>query len=136
MFGTAGKISDHVARDRGFAVLDITLGDNFSPYYDMAEFRQALARVESGAIADTENLTIGFTQATTAGGAGDKIVGVDTARVAVGGDGAAGFSLEREIEVSDLDTENGFRFIRIKVTSDDAGAVVGGASLIRDGGRY
>ena len=136
MFGTAGKISDHVNRDRGFAVADITLGDNFSAYFDMAEFRQALARVETGAVADGKQVTIGFTQATTSGGAGDKIVGVDTVRVAAGGDGASGFSLEREIVVSDLDTANDFAFIRIKVTGDDAGAVVGGASLLRDAGRY
>ena len=132
MFGTAGKISDHVTRDKAIVNADITT-DRTSAWFPMTNYRQALARLETGTVADTKVATVGFEQATSSGGAGAKIVGVDTIATS---DGGEELSLEREIEVTDLDTAGGFDHIRVKVTSDDGGTVLGVAVLLRDRGRY
>ena len=129
---TAGKLSDHVETDRGVLDADITT-DRFSAWFSMEAFRRAIAHLQTGTVADTKVATVGFEQATSSGGASAKALGTDTSKTA---SGAEVLTLTREIDVSDMDVNNDFDHIRIKVTSDDPGAVIGSAVLIRDTGRF
>lgn len=133
MQATAAKLGDQIKRDKGLINSDITT-DRTSGWFDMANFRHAIAHLQTGSVNSGQKATVAFEQATDSGGTSAKALGSATEKTA--GSGGEELDLEKEINVTDLDTDNSFTHVRIKVTCDNSTAVIGSAVLIRDKGRF
>lgn len=104
-------------------------GTELSDAVDMAQFEAVLAIVTVGEMAATSTVNAKITQATTAGGTYKDITGkAITALTAAGSDDDKQALIN--VRAEDLDVANGYRYIKLDVTtavaaSDSAGVVVG-----------
>lgn len=128
-----GLLSEEVQRDAALINSDITT-DRTSSWFSMADYRRALATVQTDSVDATKVVTVSFLQATDSGGSGSKACGSTTTLTA--GSGGEALDGTVEIDVSDLDTANGFTHIAVQLTSDNGTAVNAASELIRDNGRY
>jgi hypothetical protein len=140
MLNTSGKnIGKDLAAGVGVGHTDISVART-SLYMDLREvgWRNVTALAFAATLAPPETLTVTLMQATSSGGAAAKAVGspvVVTARdngASPPGDVAVSASVGADI--SDLDTDNGFYFVAVRVQSNAASA--GGGVLLSNAPRF
>lgn len=98
-----------------------------STFRSAKDYRQFVAHLQTGTVAQTKVATVELLQATDASGTGKKRLGSLTTYTAPTGGGTA--NITAEARQDQMDSANGFTFIAVKVTSDNATAVLGGATL-------
>lgn len=124
---TIMKISERVQIKQGVTPQDIVGGET-SGYYSMAGVGRVLAQLTTATVAATKKATIQLMQAKDAAGTGAKALGAAVEKVA-GPEGEAIF-IQVEAGTSDLDVANGYAYVAVQVSSDNASAVNGAAILI------
>lgn len=102
-------------------------------YFDLSQYRKALIVVHAGAVAAGKAVTVALQQATDATGTDAKAIEGASATVTAT-DAMTSAKLLIEVEIHDLDINNGFDFLAAEVSTTDAISV--GATLIRGDGRF
>jgi len=97
-------------------------------YVDMKNFHGLLAKIGVGAMTGGSTVDAKLQQATTSGGAGVKdITGkAITQLLAAGGNNRQALI---NLKVADLDTENGFEFVRLSITVGTAATLLDAALI-------
>lgn len=127
------KLSQSLRTRAALAPQDITTART-GPFADVAGGQRMLAVVVTGPVAATKKVTAKFLQAQDAAGTGAKDLGSALDTVAPAGGAALSPMIEAKIE--DLDTNNGYGFVALNLVSDNASAVLAGASLILGNNRF
>lgn len=127
------KLAEVVDLKVGVINADITT-DRTGTYYDVSGASEIRAKLFTTTVAQTKVVTVELLQAQDSSGTGSKaLVAAVTATAPTGG---SVLSPEVECNVDALDAENGFTYVAVKVTSDNATAVIGCAALELYGLRY
>lgn len=115
------KPSEHLSVLKTIDAISDTTTAN-SGWADMKNFHAMLALIDVGVITATGTVDAKLQQATTSGGAGAKdITGkAITQLLAAGGNNRQALI---NVKAADLDTENGFEFVQLSVTSTTAASV-------------
>lgn len=121
------KLSELVQAQRAITPQDIVAGKT-SAYYSMSGIGRVMAVLTTATIAAGKKATIQLMQAKDAAGTGAKVLGAAVEKVA-GGTGEEIF-LQVEAKAPDLDIANGYSYVAVQVSSDNATAVNGAAVLI------
>lgn len=121
------KISERVQIKQGVTPQDI-VGGKTSAYYSMAGVGRVLAQLTTATVAEGKKATIQLMQAKDAAGTGAKVLGAAVEKVA--GVGGEAIFIQAEANASDLDIANGYSYVAVQVSSDNAVAVNGAAILI------
>lgn len=121
------KPSEHLSVLKTIDAISDTTTAN-SGWADMKNFHAMLALIDVGVITATGTVDAKLQQATTSGGAGAKdITGkAITQLLAAGGNNK---QILINVKAADLDTENGFEFVQLSITSAVAASVHFGALL-------
>lgn len=129
------RLSEELKILEGVAPQDIATADVTGPYHDVTEARKITGVLITGTIADTQVVTIELLQATDSAGTSSKsLKGPKT----VTASGAEKLKAVIEAEITDMDMNNDFTHVAVKVTSDDPAATPpnGAAVLLLGGLRY
>lgn len=102
-------------------------------YFDLSHYRKALVVLNVGALAAGKTATVSLQQATDAEGTGVVPIDGATATITASSAMTSGRAL-LEIDASDLDINDDFSFIAVKVATTDTTVV--SATLIRGDGRF
>lgn len=122
------KISEMLSFVEAVTPQDITQGVT-SAYHSMAGIGRVLAVASTATIAKGKKLTLQLMQAKDATGDSAKALG-DAVDVAITADeGGAAFG-KVEARDFDLDVNNGFAYVAVTISSDNAVAVDGAAILV------
>ncbi|WP_156896617.1 hypothetical protein [Desulfovirgula thermocuniculi] len=121
------KLSELVRVKQAIIPQDI-VGGKISAYYSMSGIGRVLAVLTTGVIAEAKKATIQLMQAKDANGTGAKPLGSAVEKVA--GAGGEEIFLTAEAKATDLDLANGYGYVAVQVSSDNATAVNGAAVLI------
>jgi len=111
---------------------DIGTADVTGAYVAVGNYRIILATLITEALTDTKLATVELLQATDSSGTGAKALVSAVTSVA---DGAVAVIAEVGADIDDLDSNNDFAFVAVKVTCDEAGKL-GAATLALGGKRY
>ena len=109
----------------GLANADITT-DRTGVYSPVAGFRLLRGLLIANTVADTKVVTIELLQATDSSGTGSKAL---KAAVTFTSDGGETLIATVDALVEEMDIANGFNHVAVKVTSNNASAVIGCAAL-------
>jgi len=123
------KLSEVSKIDILIASVDASAGETGATYLDTSLFRDFRAVGTAIALADAGTMSVEFRQATDASGTGDKILGAAVVTTNSTG-GAADTEAEVNAEAGDLDYDNGFTFIGVRII---ASAAADSAGLIQSG---
>jgi len=132
-FIATGKLSDFVKLETALLNADITT-DRESTFRPAEGFTLYRAHLQTGTVAATKKATVQLLQAKDASGTGKKAL-TDPVEFTAG-DGGEVAEISVEAKQEDLDSNNGFTHIAVKVTCDNATAVVGAAVLELGGASY
>ena len=127
------KFSEMVDRKHGVVNADITTDRTGSVYYPAANFRKIIGILITGSVADTKKASVQLLQAKDASGTDAKNLGTAVEVVA---SGAQSLVVTQEADAFDMDKSGGFTYAGIKVSSDNATAVVGAAAVLLSEPRY
>lgn len=123
------KLLEELAVDNLVAPQDVgTAPVTGAVYFDVREARKFVVLAKAGAVTAAKKLTVTLKQATSAAGAGTKILGVAVESVGAGGTPPPDVEIEKIHE--DLDHENGFLFVSVTLAIDEVGKL-GAAYLVR-----
>ena len=128
------KLSETLSVQYGVQSADIVTPAT-GPYVDASGAGRILGSGQTEtAVAQTKKLTVELLQATDAAGAGAKALGSAVEVVAPAG----GSKLKALVEAhqSDMDHAGGFKFVAVKISSDNATAILAGSQLILGDLRY
>ncbi|ACL56986.1 hypothetical protein [Methylobacterium nodulans] len=124
-------IAQRQRRQLGVVHADITTART-GAYYAAAGAQRIAADVVTGPIAATKKVTVQLLQATDGAGAGAKPLGAPVEKVAPAGGGALLVTAEAKTEQLD----DGYSYVAVQISSDNAGAVIGTAVLLFGDNRY
>ena len=127
------KFTEIVDRKHGVVNADITTERTGSVYYSAASLRKIIGILVTGSVADTKKATVQLLQAKDASGTDAKNLGTAVEVVA---SGAQNLVITQEADAADMDKANGFTYAGIKVSSDNAAAVIGAAAILLSEPRY
>lgn len=127
------KISETVKIEQAILNADITT-DRESAFRTAVGFQRFRAFLQTATVTATDFATIQLLQATDADGADKKALSAVVTFTA--GSGGAPARIEVEAEIDELDSANGFTFIAVKATSDNATALLAAATLELHGASY
>lgn len=117
------------AEDIDTAAVDSASGQ----FVSMQDYRRVVAVGAAEGPGAGKTLTVTLLQATDATGAGKKVLGTAATAEATASEALTAVA---EASASDLDVDNGFYFVGMRVKTDKGSAVDGGGVLIRDKGRF
>lgn len=101
-----------------------------SPYVAVTNVRHLVGVAGGAALASGKIQTVALLQATDTSGTGSKALGASVS-------GAANIAQAvAEADVSDMDTANGFLFVAVSVSSNNAASHAAGGVLLGTSGRY
>jgi hypothetical protein len=123
------KFTDGKKISQILPVQNIQTSDVTSDYVSIADARVIVANFYAEAPGSEKKLTAQLLQATTAGGDGEKPL-TTVLEIVEGTFGTL------EVKDSDLDQNNGFKFVALKLGTDADAAKLGGGTLILDSLRY
>ena len=103
-------------------------------FIDVSGAQRILAIVTTSTVAATKKITVKLLQARDAAGTGSKDLG--TAADVVAPTGGAALSPTLDAQITDLDSANGYGFVAVQLSSDNATAVQAAALLMLGGNRY
>ena len=126
------KLSERQRSEIGVSPQDITTART-GTYVSVAGHRRIQAIAVTGNITAGQTVTIELMQATSAGGAGAKALG---APVVVTASSTAPQKASIDARVDELDTNNGYGFVAVRLSSNNGTAVQGGAVLLLADGRF
>ncbi len=127
------KLTEALAFDALVAPQDVGTAPVTSAYKDATDAGRVVVLAKAGAVTAGKALTVQVKQATSAAGAGAKNLGAAVVSVGVGG--AAPPDVEIEIRDEDFDAKNGFTFVAVTLSIDEA-AKLGAAYLVQGNRRY
>lgn len=117
----------------GVTPQDIGTADVVGAYIAVSGYTKMLATLVTASLTATKIATVELLQATSSAGAGAKALAAAVSATAPTGNGVV--IAEVGASVDDLDSNNGFAYVAVKVTcSEDA--KVGAATLALGGKRY
>lgn len=127
------KISEMLRIEEGVLNADIAT-DRTSAYYDASGWRRFAAKLFAKDVNSDKVCTVQLLQATDSSGTGSKAL---SSEVTVTSDDSPSGDVSTIVEAqdTDFDTENGFTYIAVKVTSDDT-SVLANANLIMANSRF
>lgn len=127
------KLSEQLRIEQGVLNADIAT-DRTSSYYDATGWRRFAAKLFADDVNSDKVCTVQLLQATDSSGTDAKAL---SSEVTVTCDDSPSGDVEAiaEAQDSDFDSANGFKYIAVKVTSDDT-TVLANANLIMAGGRF
>lgn len=125
------KISEGLRTLAGVAPQDITTLRT-GAFVSVAGAGRLLAAITTGSVAATKKVTAQFRQATDAAGTGAKNLGDPVEVIAPSGGAALTFAADANVERLD----NGFSFVAVALSSDNATAVTGSAVLLLGNNRF
>ena len=126
------KISDSLQVATQLAHADISTART-SAYVSVAGASRILAALVIAAIADTKAVTVQLKQATDSSGTGAKVLGSAVVYTASGA--KTNVSVIAEAQVDTLDLANGFGFVAVTISSNDA-ASAAGVTVFKGGNRF
>jgi hypothetical protein len=127
------KFTEMVDRKHGVVNADITTDRTGSVYYSAANFGKIIGILITGSVADTKKAGVQLLQAKDASGTDAKNLGTAVEVVA---SGAQELIVTQEAGAAAMDKANGFTYAGIKVSSDNATAVIGAAAVLLAEPRY
>lgn len=107
---------------------DIDTADRTSAYVDVQGFRQITGAGQCETLSATKVLTVQLLQATDSSGTGSKNLGTAATFTAPTG-GSKGKAQQHAYD-AELDKENGFRYVAVKIGTDEGSAVFGSAQIL------
>lgn|GEM_PF-2474393 len=135
------RLSEQMKIDNAVESQNLGAASTTSAYFDMSEYRKALAILNSGALANGSLVSLELMQAQDSSGTGAKSVNdLDGNPIVVEYTNSTGASvpsveLFAEVQAAIMDTNNGFTHLAVKVTSDDAASQVA-VDLLRGDARF
>lgn len=126
------KLSEKLIVKQAIAPQDIGTADVTSAYIEM-ESNRLLAVLTTASLTAGKVATIELLQATAAAGTGSKPLKAAVTGTAPTGNGAV--TVQVEVSGDEFDTNNGFKYVAVKVTCDEA-TKLGSAVAIFGGLRY
>ena len=103
-------------------------------YVDMSGAQRALVVATTGTVTAASTVTLQLMQAQDTAGTGAKVLGSPIVLTAPVGNGPLAPSAD--VQITDLDTANGFKCIAARLVSNSGSAVQGAAVLLFGGNRY
>jgi len=107
---------------------DIDTADVTSTYVDAKDFKQITGSAQCEALTVGKILTVQLLQATDSSGTGAKVLGTAVTYTAPTGGGRG--VVQQHAYTAELDNENGFRYVAVRVGTDLGSAVVGSAQIL------
>ena len=124
---STSKFTEQVKAKFALINADITT-DRTSSYVSPAGYKKIVALLTADTVAATKNATVQLLQATSDAGAGAKALTTPVEFVAPSG--GATVAIMAEADIDQLDVKNNFKFVAVKVTSDNSTAVIGSATFL------
>jgi len=123
------KLSEILAIDLGVEPAD-SQDESSAVFLSMADYDRVMAIAEIETMTDTKILTVQLRQATDAAGSGAKDLGTAGTFTAATAVALMGHAVA-EANSNEMDTANSFTFVGVRVTTDEGGNLMMGASIIR-----
>ena len=127
------KLTEQIDVVLGVTPQDIGTADVTGAYVAVGNYREVLATLITGSLTATKVATVELLQATDSSGTGAKALATAVSATAPTGNGVV--IAEVGASVDSLDSNNGFAYVAVKVTCDEAGKL-GAATLALGGKRY
>lgn len=127
------KISEELTVVSAIDPQDIGTADVTGTYVAVRDYRKIMATLHTEALTAGKIATVELLQATSSAGAGAKSLKTAVSATAPTGGGAV--KAQVEARVDELDSNNGFEYVAVKVTCDETGKV-GAATLALGDKRY
>lgn len=127
------KISEQMDVVAAIDPQDIGTADVTGSYVAVGDYRTIMATLQTESLTAGKIATVELLQATSAAGAGAKTLKAAVQATAPVGNGAV--KVQVEARVDELDSNNGFAYVAVKVTCDENGKI-GAATLALGDKRY
>jgi hypothetical protein len=128
------KLSERTKVVHGVINADVVTPRTGATFYDASEYRRFRALAITNTVAATKVVTVELLQATSAAGANAKLLGTLATYTAPSGGGLG--LVQADAEVDQLDVENGFKFVGVRVDSDNSSPLIGAVVLELGDGRF
>lgn len=103
-------------------------------FIDVSGAQRMAAAVAVATVAATKTVTVQLMQAQDAAGTGAKVMGAPAVLTAP--TGGAPIDAVVDAQITDLDSANGFSFLAVQLSSNNATAVYGSGLMMLSGNRY
>jgi hypothetical protein len=121
------KLSERTKAVHGVINADVVTPRTGATFYDASGYRRFRAIAITDVVTATKVVTVELLQATDAAGAGAKLLGTLATYTAPAGNGLG--LVVADAEVDELDVENGFKFVGVRIDSDNGSALRGAVVL-------